>query len=356
MSDKKQKKILFWIAGSAAALAGLWFLFTYLLHWLLPFLIGFALAWMLEPIVRLMVERLHFPRGVSSAICTLALVGLLVLIVCMLGNRVFFELSALIRELPARTQSVSMFFEKLRAYIDQWILSAPIEIRPSIESIVDQIYESGAAIITSLSSKAADLLSKFVAKLPSSFLFLFTTLLSIFFASSEYPAVKDFIARQIPEKWRDKIQLGKHRLKETLGQWLRAQLKLMCLTYIELAIGFFIIGIDYALLLAGVTALIDALPVFGTGTVLIPWAVVTILQGDVKCGASLILLYGVVALVRNIMEPKLIGKQMGVSPLVTLMAMYIGFCVANVWGMILAPIAFVLIKQLHDWGYIHIWK
>ena len=116
------------------------------------------------------------------------------------------------------------------------------------------------------------------------------------------------------------------------------------------------VAMGIALLLAVVIAFIDALPVFGTGTVLLPWAALCCLEGNFPKGIALTALYLVIWLVRSIMEPKLMAKSAGLPPLPALMAMYVGFCAMGVAGMILGPILLLLVKQLHDGGYLHLWK
>ena len=148
----------------------------------------------------------------------------------------------------------------------------------------------------------------------------------------------------------------KASLLVTIGRWLRAQCVLIVITFFQLLVGLLLIRQPYALLLAVVIAFIDALPVFGTGTVLLPWAVLCCLEGNFPKGIALTALYLVIWLVRSIMEPKLMAKSAGLPPLPALMAMYVGFCAMGVAGMILGPILLLLVKQLHDGGYLHLWK
>ena len=148
----------------------------------------------------------------------------------------------------------------------------------------------------------------------------------------------------------------KASLLVTIGRWLRAQCVLIVITFFQLLVGLLLIRQPYALLLAVVIAFIDALPVFGTGTVLLPWAVLCCLEGNFPKGIALTALYLVIWLVRSIMEPKLMAQSAGLPPLPALAAMYIGFCAMGVAGMILGPILLLLIKQLHDGGYLRLWK
>ena len=150
----------------------------------------------------------------------------------------------------------------------------------------------------------------------------------------------------MPGTWQERLGRVSGGLKTAFGGWLRAQGLLMLLTFGELALGFLLLRVEPALLLAGLTALVDALPVFGVGTVLLPWGAAALLLGDVRLGLGLLLLYGVVTLVRSLLEPRLVGKRVGLPPLAALACMYVGFRAFGVVGMVLAPLAGVLARQL----------
>ena len=191
------------------------------------------------------------------------------------------------------------------------------------------------------------------------FLFLtfasFTTVLAVFFTLSAYPAVMGFFRRQLgPGLVR--AQGVKANVFATLGKWLKAECILLAVTFCQLLAGLLLIRQEYALLLAALIALIDALPVFGTGTVLVPWAAAVCLLGNVPKGIALLALFAVISVVRSVLEPKLVAAQAGLPPLASLAAMYVGFCAMGVAGMVLAPVLLLLVKQLHDGGYIRLWR
>jgi predicted PurR-regulated permease PerM len=145
-------------------------------------------------------------------------------------------------------------------------------------------------------------------------------------------------------------------LISTFGKWLRAQAILMGLTFAETAVGLAVAGVEYFLLLALVVAFVDALPVLGSGTVLLPWGIVTLFTGNPAKGVLIILTFLIVSLVRGLTEPRLVGKQIGLHPLATVASMYIGFKAIGIWGLLLFPIAVIMLKQLQEWDYIRIWK
>lgn len=145
-------------------------------------------------------------------------------------------------------------------------------------------------------------------------------------------------------------------LLATLGKWCKAQCILLGVTFCELLTGFLLLRQGYALLLAALIAVIDALPVFGTGTVLVPWGALCLLTGNVPKGLGLLALYGVISLVRSVLEPKIMAAQVDLPPLAALAAMYVGFCAFGVAGMVLCPMALLFVKQLHDSGWLRLWK
>ena len=134
----------------------------------------------------------------------------------------------------------------------------------------------------------------------------------------------------------------------TFGRYMRANLIILIMTTVELTVGFLIIGVRYALLIAVVTALIDILPVFGSGAVLIPYAVISFVRGDFALGIKLVVLYAVVSFVRQISEPRIMGKSLGVHPLLSLMAVYIGYRFFGVIGMVFMPLLIVMIKNISE--------
>ena len=193
------------------------------------------------------------------------------------------------------------------------------------------------------------------AALPGVFLFCGTTALAVFFTTGSYPRIMAFFRRQLGTRL-DRARGVKANLLSTLGKWFRAQAILLGVTFCELLAGFLLMGQRYALLLAAVTALVDALPVFGTGTVLLPWAAACLLLGQAPRAVALAALYAVISAVRSFLEPKVMAAQAGLPPLAALAAMYAGFRAFGVAGMILLPVALLFVKQLHDQGYVGLWK
>ena len=185
---------------------------------------------------------------------------------------------------------------------------------------------------------------------------LVTTVLAVYFTSLSYPSILSFLKRQLPPEWQARCRDAAHCFRSTILKWLRAEFFLILTTFVILLVGFLWMGLDYALLAAVFTALVDALPVLGTGTVLFPWALVSFLMGDTGRGLSLLVLYAVGLIVHTLLEPRLLAGQADLPPITALLAMYVGFRFMGVGGMILLPIVLLLLKQFQDAGVIHLWK
>jgi sporulation integral membrane protein YtvI len=185
--------------------------------------------------------------------------------------------------------------------------------------------------------------------------FIFTIVLS-FFISIRYDDVVLFIKTQLPKKIRDNLAETREILRTTVGRYLVAYLKMMFITFCELAIGLTLLRVQGAILIAAGIAILDAFPVVGTGTVLIPWTIFELIRGNYTLALGFIILYGVITLVRYTIEPKIVGDNLGLNPIVSLMAIYLGFRLFGVFGMIIMPITTQFVLELHRRGRIKIFR
>ena len=207
--------------------------------------------------------------------------------------------------------------------------------------------EAASRLAGQLSTAVLQGAARIMGALPRVLLACGTTVLAVFFTLSAYPEVMAFFRRQLGSEL-DRARGVKASVFATLWKWLMAECILLAVTFCQLLVGLLLIRQEYALLLAVLIALIDALPVFGTGTILIPWALALFLRGETKTGKGIVILYGAAALSRQALEPRLVGKQVGLNPVLTLLALYTGYRLLGVGGMIVFPIAAMLFKQLWD--------
>ncbi|NLA87439.1 MAG: sporulation integral membrane protein YtvI [Clostridiales bacterium] len=353
--NKHLRRGLYFLYG-AVSIVLLWLLLRYALPWLLPFIVAIIIARLIEPVVLHLTERYQFRRGFASAACTILIFAALIALTVFIIGRAVIELTAFVNNLPALLKNLSNTASIIGDRINVYIKSAPPEIQDYMTHVFDGFAARSAELPAALSGKVVGILAGFAKMTPKLILFFFTCALSVFFMSCGYKEVTGFILRQIPKRRHKTLNDFRNDLFCTFGKWLKAELMLAGITFAEMTIAFLFMRIDFAVLLALLVAFVDLLPVLGSGAVLIPWAIVTIIGGNIRNGIALIVIYLVNTTVRNLLEPKMIGRQIGLPPIVTLIAMYVGFCSVGVMGMVLFPIGLIMVKQLNDRGYLRLWK
>ena len=353
---ERQKRFLIRLAYAASLLALAWLGVRYLLVWLLPFLLALGLAELAEPLVERTRRRLHLRRGFVAAVFTLALLAVLIALVATLLTQLARQAMDILRQLPLYLSGLPSLLDAVSRRLEGVLVNCPAHLREDMEQFLAQLTPQLSQLAGSLSAAGMRAMTAMVRALPEVGLFCATTVLAVFFSVSAYPAITAFARRQLtPERQRRAREL-KRNLLTTLGKWLKAQSILLTVTFCELLAGLSLLRQPYALLLSVLIALIDALPVFGTGTVLLPWAAVLCLAGNIPRALALAALYAIISVARSILEPKIMAAQAGLPPLAALMAMYVGFRTLGVGGMVIFPLALLLIKQLHDAGYFRLWK
>lgn len=354
--NRKQWDFLVRLAYVAAIIALLWLSLRYFLLWLLPFLLAMGIASLLEPLIDGARRRLHLRRSFTAAVLTLVLLGGLIALLTLLAGRLFAQASSLLQQLPALLSRLPDALAGLQRRMEAFCAACPQSLRTWVDGFLSTLSTQVVQLVNDFSAACLRSLTDALTHLPQVFLFCATTVLAVFFTASSYPAILDFLRRQLRPSGLDTARGVKANLFSTLVKWGKAQCILLTITFAELLVGLLLLRQNYALLLAVLIALIDALPVFGTGTVLIPWALLCFLSDHIPRGIALSALYAVITLVRSITEPHVMAAQVGLPPLVALLAMYIGFCTFRVPGMILFPLALLFIKQLHDSDYLRLWK
>ena len=352
----KQLRFLTGAAFAAAATACVYLALRYVLVWLLPFIIALALAAGMEPAIRFLAGKLRLRRGFVAAVLSVLVLGAIVSVLAVLLSGLFQQALRLTQALPQYLAALPEYLALWRQRLDAYCAACPQAVGQWLRRLLAEGGTRVTSWVLSLSAQGLQLLTDGAAMLPGIFLFAGTTALALFFTTASYPGMLLFFRRQLSPRALHWAQQLKQGLLSSLGQWLRAQCILLGITFVELLCAFLLLRQPYALLLAAVIAVIDALPVFGAGTVLLPWCAVCLLLGQVPRAIALAATYGIISMVRSFTEPKVMARQANLPPLAALCAMYIGFCTMGVGGMLLFPLALLLIKQLHESGCIRLWK
>lgn len=308
----------------------------------LPFLLGGLLSVAAEPAVRFGCEKCRLKRPLSAFFgvsLTLALVACGVILV---GGIALREVKELTRFVPELQQSAQDGIQTLEQSLLQLAGRLPDNLRDAAEKTVTQVFTWENGLLAISARKLPELAAGVAGKVPAGALSVGTGLLSAFLISARLPRLKQALERHIPKRW----TAAWAHLKHTLGKWLVAQGKLMGVTFVIVTAGLLLLGISRAPMWAALVALVDAVPLLGTGIILLPWALVKWMQGQRLTAIGLGCVYAAAALTRAVLEPRLVGRQLGIDPLIALAALYAGFRLWGFWGLVLAPVAAALVKNL----------
>jgi len=313
-----------------------------LVFFLAPFVLALVIANLVEPLIKLMVNRLKLNRRIAALIS-----------VVLIASTFGLLLTLLITKLVSEINSIYHNFPKYYATFSGDINSLITEADKLYKWLPDEVSQNIGGIVSGLSKPLTDLLNSIVSGafataffLPQVLVFVLATILATYFFASDRHMLSELIKNQIPESFIDKFNSIKDDMFTALLGYVKAQLILMSITFTELTIGFFIINVKYYVLFALIISIIDALPILGTGGVLIPWAIYEFITGDFRTGIAILFLYAIVLIVRQLIEPKVLGQQIGVHPLLTLLAMYTGLQIFGVFGLIIGPVSVLLLKNI----------
>ena len=347
MFEERCKKFLLYLFSAAAA-AGLFYLvFRYLFWWVLPFLLALGVAAAVEPVVAYLRVHLRFRRSFSALLLTLVLLFLLGGLLSLLGTTLANQAYALLKKAPLLLERVPQLLDAFFARLDGYSAAFPQWLRDSLYGAVMQALSDAESFFSDLTGRFLSFLGSFAAALPRRVLSGATTVLAVYFTIASYPTLCRMLKARLSGKTIRSLRLFRSGVTQSLSRYLRAELTISFLTFLQLLLGFFLMRQDYALLLAFLITLLDALPVFGTGTALVPWALLSLLFSSVPKAIALLALYLCTLLVRNVLEPKLLASQAGLPPVASLFAMYLGFCTFGVAGMIAFPFLLLLAAQTY---------
>ena len=342
LPKERYKKILCVIAYIAAGGVALYLFFKYLLAAFLPFILAWAVAAILQRPVVFAEKKLRVPKKLAAAVIVVVFIAAVSLII-------FASLRALIHQAGDFVSDIMLSGEGLAEKLDGMIsktggLLEKIGLRPA-DGAASLVFDALKSMLSSAASKTTEFAAGIAGSLPLVFIFATALIISSVYFCAEYRNVADFVLRALPRRASSAVSTVKRECGVVLTKFVRAYLLLFLLTFAETYLGLTLIGIKEALLLALITAFVDFLPVFGTGTVLVPWALACLILGDAKTAVLLAVLYGVISVVRQFAEPKIVGEGIGLHPAVSLMAMYAGLRFFGFFGMVCAPVAVAVIKS-----------
>lgn len=343
-----QKKVFIVNAMYYATLILLVLLFIrYLLSPLSPFIAGFIVAWLLHRPAHALAEKLRLHRRIPIFLLGIVFYAIVFVLVLMAAVQVISALEHFIPQIPViYTGSLLPFIRDAFEQLEVQMAEFDPEIVNIVDRMTSQVFSYLEQLISGLSVSAVRLVSTIITGLPNVILTIILTVVSTFFISLDFDKVVGFLKGCLPKKVQNTISETVTTGISSIRKILVSYIAIMFLSFVELSIGFLLMRIPYAVGFALLVAVIDIMPILGTGLVLIPWAIIAAILGNYPMALGVALLYVVMLVVRNIVEPKLVGQQMGLHPLATLVSMFVGLQLFGLFGLLGFPIALSLYFKL----------
>ena len=321
-----------------------------LLKFFMPFVIGWIIAMIANPLVRFLENRVKIVRKLGSVLIVVSVLALVIGVIYLVISKLIVEGASFIKDLPALYDTASHELHQAFLRMDHLFIRLPSGIQDSLNQFSENIGEYLNLAVQKIASPTVTMAGNVAKGIPGALVNSIITILSSYMFIAERDKIVEFWKKYAPKGSTKYVSLLQSDIKRLIGGYFAAQFKIMLVVAFILFAGFFVLGVDYAFLLALLIAFLDFLPLFGTGTALIPWALVKLLSGEYAFAAGLALLYVLTQVVRQVIQPKIVGDTMGIPPLWTLFFLYIGFKFSGISGMILAVPVGMLFLNLYEHG------
>lgn len=341
----KYLKILVNLLVALFTIVCLCFVFPKLIVFFMPFVVGWIISMIANPLVRFLEKRVKIVRKHGSMMIIIGVLAAVIGLGYLGVSRLFVEAGNLIAHLPQMYGNLQEDFEEIGRNLEVFYSRLPEDTQEQLAEIGSDLAGYLGGLVQAIGEPTFAAAGNFAKNVPATLIAIIMSILSAYFFTAERDAILAEVKKNVPASVWDRVSGVIYDLKRVVGGYFKAQFKIMGVVYVLLVIGLFILHMDYVLLVAFLIAFLDMLPFFGTGTVLWPWAAIKILSGDYQIAVGLIILYAVTQIVRQVIQPKIVGDTIGMNPLATLIFMYIGYKVSSIGGMIVAvPVGMILIN------------
>lgn len=374
---EKRKATLINIAYYSVIVALFYLFMKYAFGLVAPFIVALAIAVILQKPLRIVSEKTKIKKNILGAVAVLLIISIIIAAFVLVGYRLFVEFKGFGEYIMSRMSDLPALIRSA----EQWILarltvlpdSLEKTVTDSVTGIVDRFLLAsqeetsdltqtveGGLDLSFLATPLGGLLST-AKQIPVIFAGVFMGIIACFFITCDYDKFRLLISENISREHEMAIVKTRRILGDILGKMLKSYATLIFITFCEVSIGLNIMKLlgvyngGYILVISIITAIVDILPVLGTGTILIPWAIFNLFTGNIGLGIGLVILYVLITVIRQVIEPRLVAMNVGLHPAITLFGMYLGVQIFGFFGIFILPITFVLVKALNDEGIIHLW-
>ena len=325
----------------------------YIAQYFAPLIFGYIVCLILYPLASFLHKRLRFPRAVASIVSMAIMIFVIVFLGTSVVSKVINEAKSFIENSP---QLITETVDTIRDWQNHFVAYMdiiPDNLRESSDKMLDSFISSLTGMLSSGVKTGSVEVMKF---LPNTLFVILLGLIFSFFLLNDRRNVEKFIARQFPESVKNRVKIAKTGVLNAIGGYVRAECILMCIVATICVIGLMILGSPYALLLGILISIVDALPVFGSGAIFWPWCIYSVIVGNYNMAIGLAIIDILVIVVRQTLEPRILGNQIGLHPIATLMSIFMGLKIFGIFGFIIGPIILVTIKAMQESDLLPRWK
>ena len=341
---KEPVKTLIKIAYIAIAAAFIFLLLPKLVKYFLPILCAIVISLFIDPVVDFLVIKAHFNRRVAVIVAMLLVITLIGLIIFNLVYQAVYFLQDFAEKIPDLLNRDYVFLDWLGNF-DAFMIQMPEAMQNFVDNIRVNAISNISQLIAPATKTAINAAGAIAASLPSIIIFTVVLILATYFISYDRQKIVNGMQKFVDTDRFKRLKLIKNKLFQVCGAYFRAQLIMMGIIFCVLLIGFLILGIESPFFVAFIVAIVDAIPVLGTGTVLVPWALFELISGKYTMAIGLVIMYVMAIVVRQFTEPRVVSSQIGLYPLITITSMYVGLKAIGIFGMILGPVVTIIVLK-----------
>ena len=357
MTYEKKHKFLTDFFYYGIILVGAVFLVKYAWEYLTPFVIAFVVAFSLKPLVNKVNVHLKIKRSIAAILVVAAFYIVVLAVISLTGVQIVFFIRNIVYTLPDYyTNEVVPVISGILHNAQKFMSTIDPGITAVAEEYIAGIIADVGSWVSSFSVTMLSKISAGLASVPGLFIKTLITIIASFFISVDYYEITFFIAKQLDTKWISIMYDAEEYAKTALVQYIKSYSLILFITFCEITLGLWLLGIKRPALISLLISVFDILPAVGTGGIIIPWGIIALIMGDIPLGIGMLALYLIVTVVRNTIEPKVVGEQVGLHPVITLMSMFLGSQIMGIVGLFGFPIGLVILTKLNNSGKIKLFK
>ncbi len=357
MDLKGRRKFLINVTFWAVIVALVYLVFKYFIHLIMPFFVALLFAALMRPVVRWLVAKLRMPQGVAGVIVTVLFFAVIGTLIALLTLRIISGVGDVFTLLPQLYRdTIEPGLVNLFDRIQDFAARYDMNLEETLENIGPQILSAAGNAVSSVSGRVVTWVSTLVTRVPRFLVSLIICVVATFFMSVDYERMISVLMHLFPERAQSVLADARRSLSKVIRQYGRSYVLILLITFAELTLGLLILRVKRFALVALLIAILDIFPVLGTGTVLIPWAAISLIQSQFGRGIGLLILYAVITVIRQVIEPRIVGKHVGLHPLITLICMFVGTSLFGVIGLFGLPILMAILLELHNSGTLRVFR